>query len=273
MNTTIKNYYKDYNVMYALIKSTYNREFAMLVPSWRDNIEFKFNTRNLRCHNFQGLKYVMDGLFLKKDQKYYNLYYSLAQYKEGVPFSSIKDLATRETTQWNINHWKSMIKYDFVIDIDAGDYEDMKWATMSMQEIHTFLDLCNCPHEVIFSGKGFHIIIDYDYFQYAGLSFDPKSPISVYKYFQKLAKHFNERFTEMIDLNIYDSRRVLKLPYSLAIYEDNVQVCRPLLNNNDVMSFDYDPDNKHIEPLKQRGRNVFNVDGNVSNMLRKMEMM
>ena len=269
----IRMYYKDYNVMYRLIRSLQNREFALLVPSWRDPMEFKRNTRSLKAHNFQSMKFLFDYYKITRGQRIYNLYYSLAEYKDGIPKFTLTD---RDTKDWVINQWKEMVKFDFVLDIDAGDYEDMKYTTVSMQEIHTFLDLCRCPHEIIFSGQGFHIIIDGSQFDYLGKNFNPyDKKNSIFSFHRELAVKFYDRFCEMIDLNIYDSRRLLKIPYSLAVYKDSVQICRPLLSNDAVYDFDYDPTIKYVTPGSQSGRFIFNggMEYNIKDMLKKLKVM
>lgn len=269
----MKMYYKDYNVMYRLIRSLHNREFALLVPSWRDKLEFKRNTRSLKGHNFQSLKFLFDYYKITRGQRIYNLYYSLAKYKDGIPKFT---LTGRDTQDWTINHWKEIEKFDFVLDIDAGDYEDMKFAVISMQEIHTFLDLCRCPHEIIFSGNGFHILIDGKEFNFLNKNYDPyDNKNNIYSFHRELALKFFNKFSEMIDMKIYDSRRVLKIRYSLAIYKDSVQMCRPLLTNEDIYSFDYNPYNKFVEPSKQSGRFIFNdgLDNNIKDMLIKLKVV
>ena len=272
----IKKWYYDARVKFSMINSLNNREMSCLIPSWCEPETRKFNIRTLRVHSVQHLDFIYSRLKIFEDNKPYNYYYSLAKYQIGLPYQDMRDLR-RDNKDWILHHHKQMIIYDFVLDIDAGDEEDIKYAYLSAKNIKTFLDLCDCPHEVRFSGRGFHFVIPYDYFlpHVIGISLNPKKPNNIYKYYYRIANYFSKHFSEMVDLKIYDSRRLLKIPYTLAIYEDNIFVCSPFFNRNDFYSFipeQYKLNNYNKDKLGQ-GLHLFNKGKSIKNMLIKIGMI
>lgn len=73
---------------------------------------------------------------------------------------------------------------------------------------------------------GFHIIIEHKFLP--KLPFDPDEDKNIYRFCRAFAKYFFDNVTELVDLKIYDSRRVCKIPYSLALFKDMILVCKPL---------------------------------------------
>ena len=43
-----------------------------------------------------------------------------------------------------------------------------------------------------------------------------------------ITRKLHNEFSEMIDFNLNDPRRICKVPYSLAVYPDDIFVCIPL---------------------------------------------
>ena len=228
------------DVRYEQIKFMLNREFACLVPSYyRHTPMGKRNARNFRAHNTQSIQLILDRILRYNEQQtVYNLYYSMAEYKGGLPlFSPNLTSRKKHADQWKTDHYKSMKGYDWLIDIDAGDHTEILQAKQTTIRICDFLDGYRVPYQLRFSGCGFHIIVPYDYFKVLKLSFDPYEEHNIYKVLSQLSKRLNEMFSEMVDWNITDSRRVAKLPYSISYYSKKEYVCLPLLTDEELHDF------------------------------------
>ncbi|GAH36612.1 unnamed protein product, partial [marine sediment metagenome] len=211
----VRSYYYRLDVQYEIIKQLKNRECALLLPSWETNVKsLKKSVRNLRVHSPQYLQRALKKLnfITVKETELFNLYGSVATYKEGIPFTVLY-LADRDTKTWNRIHYTKMVAYDFFLDIDAGSHKDINHALRSCIMVCDFLTSLKCPYSVRFSGKGFHIIIPHKYFKFN--KFDPHDENNIYKSYYIIAKYILDEFSEMVDLSIYDSRRVCKIAYSL----------------------------------------------------------
>ena len=76
-----------------------------------------------------------------------------------------------------------------------------------------------------------------------------------------LGKVLHDEHSELVDWKIADSRRVIKLPYSLVFYEGVRYVCMPLKSREDVENFRLeDFKSMNIDPysLRYRGTKMFN---------------
>jgi len=213
-----------------------NRETAFIYSKASKNPNAILQ-RNLKCHNVQSLKFFLDRF--KVIERQVNMYYSLGKYRRGVPYrvpnNPEKDFEI--TDDWKKNHWREMISYDFFIDIDAKKDEEFKWSLMSAKIIKQEMDNKSYTYEMRFSGRGFHFVIPYDNFK-SDLGFEPFTN-NIYRWYYALAKHLQEEYSEMIDLRVYDARRVVKVPYSLSFYDDGVFVCRPVSSLEKFRREDY----------------------------------
>lgn len=231
----IEDWYKSDFVKFNIIKYTFNREFALAYSKATKKYNSIFE-RNLRLHNTQAIDFFCYkyNLYGRK----VNWYYSLAKYTNGVPMRTFTEGDKIVTDEWKKIHWRKMVGYDFVIDIDSKHDASFDYVFLSAQLIKKFLDDKDFKYEVRFSGNGFHFIVPYQYF--TAFSLDPYSHRSVYKYLYSVAlKLFNHK-TEMVDLKVYDSRRLIKLPYSLTYYDHGIYVCAECdLDNFNVK--DYNP--------------------------------
>lgn len=216
------NYYKWYfipKIKFNIIKYTKNRETMLLS---HDRKKF---LRMLKIHSVQHIDFHLKALNWYKQK--WNIYYSMAQYKNGIPNQKF-NLAARDNSQWKKDHWKQMVSYDFLIDIDATTHDEIIDAKLSALNIIRRLEKHKILYDVRFSGMGFHIVVPYDHFKSDNYSFDPKHERSIYSYYSLMARKLNIEISEMVDYKINDSRRVCKVPYSLAIYENIIYVCCPL---------------------------------------------
>ncbi|MDD5059408.1 MAG: hypothetical protein PHQ60_16245 [Sideroxydans sp.] len=281
----IEGWYSNKGVKIALIKNLKNRELALLVPKHYPNEKAR-SVRNIRCHNFGvkengdkfGLDYVYDVTGFFKIQTHYNFYYSLAEYKNGLPYKQPR-LSDRDNDEWNNNHWKEMIGYDWLIDIDSPSFEDLSFAYHSAVNLKNLFDLTDVPYYLRFSGCGFHFIVPYRLLP-KHLSFNYQDSDNIYKFLHKLTKILYNNISELIDLNIYDSRRVTKLPYSLAVYGNEILVCHPFLSDEEFNSFYNDkyviwPSIYKLRPqnysyqVGNRGEHLFNKDGSMRNFYKR----
>lgn len=218
----INNYYKWYfipKVKFNIIKYTKDRETALITHNK------KITLRMLKIHSVQHIDFHLKNLNWFKNK--WNMYYSLAQYKDGIPNQKF-NLAQRDNSQWKKDHWRSMKSFDLMIDIDATDHSEIEHAKKCTMNICRRLEKHDVDFEIVFSGCGFHIIVLYSYFSKYSYSFDPDSYNSIYSAYSLIAKKLSSKYSEMIDYNLNDSRRLCKIPYSLAIYENNIYMCCPV---------------------------------------------
>lgn len=222
-------------------------------------------TRNLRVNNIQQFQFLLKRYSAFEQKQYYNLYYSLATFKDGVPYQDLTDLSTdaRNNEEWNKRSYREMVAYDFCLDIDAGSHDDIEYCVQSLILIRDFLDLMDCPYYVRFSGMGFHVVIPYEFIP-ASFSFDPKEKNNIYKAYTKVAKYMYDNFSEMVDYEIFDARRVIKLPYSLSIYDNGVYYCKPI---TDIDNFNMGSVRAEGEISKEV---LFNPNGNAYKLLKEV---
>lgn len=268
-----KTWYQRADVKFEIIKQLKNREFALIVPNHFPRDMQRLNIRMLKCHNVQSFDLLLRAYNVLRKPKYYNFYYSLGKYINGIPNQNI-DLTRRNNVEWRNNHTKSMIGYDFLLDIDADTHSDIDYAYDSAMEIKKFFDVNNCPYELRFSGLGFHFIIPSMFMP--KLSFTRHDKNSIYKLYFEIAQRLNSRFSELIDMRVYDSRRVCKLLYSLSLYKNNVFVCYPFVSSVDFRNFNlerYQPYSfLSMNLIRDIGSFVFNHEGSVHAMLKRLNI-
>lgn len=265
-------WYKDLAVKYELIKFLKNRELATLSKHTPQR-----NTRMLKCHTRQHFEFIWDKIInVEYHKTFYNFYYSLAKYINGIPNQPWR-LKDRDNSSWNRSYYKHIEEMDFVIDIDASK-EIIDIAYEDAMSIHEFFNLHKVPHEIRFSGRGFHIIIPFKFFQHLNMSFyfmhKQGSYVDLYLV---IAEYLEKNYSELVDLTIYDFRRVLKIPYSLAVYpgDQDSYICYPLDQEDlkipfKIENFTLTEENfKDLTKIiKYRGTYLFNEDGNIEGLLR-----
>ena len=171
----------------------------------------------------------------------YNIYHSVAKYIVGIPNQTLNfyDKSRSEVNQdWKGGtHHKNIYTYDFVVDIDAPSHDYMDIALESAKKLHKFYMYHGIPHEIRFTGMGFHFIVP----DCGGWTKDysPDLLNSLYRQFTQLAILLHNNISEMIDLKIYDSRRVVKCPYTLSIYDDKAYLCWTFMTTLELVDFDY----------------------------------
>lgn len=269
----ISQWYRLASVKFELIKYLYNRELALLIPRFVANPEIKKRSvRTLKVHNVQGLDFNLKVTKMFMKETPYNFYYSMAKYKNGLP-NQILNFVTRDNLDWTKNHYEEMISYDYFIDIDAPSFMDMQFAYDSACNIKELFDKLNVPYELRFSGLGFHFIIPYKYIP-QDLTLNPHEENNLYQFLSKLTKLIFKECSEMVDMNIYDSRRVCKIPYSLSLYHNDAFVCSPFLNDEEFKNFELEKYRPDVYPFKveKRGTHLFNEFGNLSLLFLKFKL-
>ena len=280
-NSSISHYdyirwYFRQDIKFLMLPYLQNREFALLVPPHLDYDER--TTRFFKVNNVQNFDRVFDLVNIKRKQTFYNLYSSVATYFNGLPFIKFGHSERKPAIEsWMKKHQHQMSSYDFFIDIDAKP-DTFKYAKDSALLLVNFFKLINFPFILRFSGTGFHFITPFEYFEeFAFIKnnqsfFRQKDYFNVYRLMHDLAETLHNKYTELIDLCIYDSQRLVKIPYSLAIYEGRIEVCRPINHIDDLENLEL---GRSIYPFLAKDKGYYrdhsevlhNAGGKVSNLL------
>ncbi|HUV85300.1 MAG TPA: hypothetical protein VMV86_06280 [Methanosarcinales archaeon] len=263
----VYDWYKLPAVKFEIIKFLKNREMCII------NKEVSAKTvRMLKCHSVQHFDFINNTMIKVEEQNtLYNYYYSLARYIRGIPDQS-PNLKERDNSKWTAEHHFEMEAYDLLIDID-GEFEYMDSAFDSAKEIKAFFDKCNMPYELRFSGCGFHFIVPYELIG-VGFSLNPKDENNVYNLYYKIARFLFDNYSEMVDFSIYDSRRITKIPYSIAIYNEGNFMCYPFISELDFNEFNLDRmriSNIDKNLIRGRGVKLFNSQGNAYDLLKNIK--
>ena len=274
-------WYKIPQVKFRMLPYTLNRE-CMFIK--KEDERGGKTTRMIRMHNVQSIDIWFKLLNIHKFGREYNLYYSLAKYKDGIPFGTLA-LSKRDFGDWTKEHWKEMVSYDFLLDIDAGNHSEIMFAHYSAKNIRNKFDELDVPYYLRFSGRGFHFVIPYEYFRISNKDFprfydeifNPDAEHNAYSFFMKIAMELHNRYSEMIDTTIYDSRRVTKIPYSLALYDGRNYVCSSFSSAQEFDDFnlkDYRPSGKYQEivSVNKWKEHLFNEKGNVFKLLNELKV-
>lgn len=239
----IKKHYDNLAVYYNWLPLLKGREFAMLTS--KAEPRGFMSVRNLRATNAQSITWYIRRFDMFRDEIRYNFYYSVAKFRRGMPMIStatkgFKRIERREKLdQWNKIAIREISEYPFFVDIDAGHHEDIMSAHESARLIEEWFREKKKTYSLTFSGMGFHIMCT----DLVSLeSFKDEQGIldidSLCDHYRNQAKEFYNDYSEMVDTSIYDPRRLVKLPYSLAIYPENTYVSYPFSSIKEFLKFD-----------------------------------
>jgi hypothetical protein len=270
----IQEWYNNYKIIYKIIQHTKEKELALITPTWSK--QGHRNVRHLRCHNFQTFQYIKKWSGVIEKGTLYQIYVSLAKYKGGmrkIPFKM--DQRKEHTKKWNEEHYKYMTQYDFLIDIDGTTHDQFFITKMSADNIKKYFDKLKIPYYLSFSGNGFHFRIPHSIMT-TNKNFNPEKTHNIYKEYYQIAKALRNKFTEQIDIKIYDARRVYKIPYTLALYpyEPYAYVCYPFSTDEEYENFTLEkatPENVliNIDNIQQQ---LFNKEhAQINTALRKIK--
>jgi len=232
----MKDWYWRGDIKFNMKNYTIRRETVIMTPK---HLKPQITFRNRRVHNIQGFDFFIK--FAKsKGANIIQFYYSMAEYKKGLPYTNSKNIQEIKE-KWKEEHHKHMTKYDCLIDIDAPNHDYFNIAKETTINVIKELQKQKIPCYVRYSGMGFHIIIKYEDFPKSKEhSFDPYAEKNIYQEMIKFNKKLYDKISELIDYNLNDSRRIAKIPYSLAFYKNNTFVCLPILTMKELKESDLD---------------------------------
>lgn len=163
--------------------------------------------RNISVSNaYELMKQIKHFKVIKNKM---NIYRSIAKYTKIPMFSWNQTKRKEQYKSWNKDdYFKQFIKgYSFYIDFDNnGDYDLTYSETLTVSE---YLDKMNMRHQVIFSGKGFHIRGE----------MVTQTPEYSIKIVEKLKKMF---MLTTIDESIYKLQSIIKCPYTIDYKTNNL---------------------------------------------------
>lgn len=246
----LKEFYHNPQVKFQLIKYMHNREFAYLVPQWIKDEQIKgvseIGTRNWRCHNVQSFDAIMNKYIFGNyvngvpHPRVVNLYTSLAKYMQGMPHQPL-GLSERHTDEWKATHWQSMAQFDFLVDIDARPISQIYNAWHGARALKRLYDKYNVAYSLRYSMRGFHLIVPGT--AMPALPFDPKAENSIYLHHKAMVKLIANKVSGLTDETTWDSRQLLKLPFSLVFGSEGTYMSYEFKTDSEFTKFfieDYD---------------------------------
>ena len=229
MDFKVARHYNHLRIQHLMIKYTFKREVMRIVPKFSK--EQKNTMRMFRIHNINQLQWLFRFSHIFDGQRYpVQFYHSLAMYNTGVPRRNTQDKGEKEYYEtFKESSIKNIVSYDFFLDIDSPTEDKIQVASSDTYKICSYLDDMKIPYSLRFSGNGFHIFIPHSSFTEIKHHFNPYTiEGSIYSLYTKIAQAITKRFTEFVDESIYDSRRVIKIPFSVSITEKKAYVVAPL---------------------------------------------
>lgn len=239
---SIQEWYSDYKILAYFKKILKNKELCLIQPThvnaayacsrpWKVNSGIQF-TQVLKAHNYP--------------EKLYNVYHSLATFKNGIPNMSFNFSKNTDTKQaWNQIYYTQVREYDLIVDIDALE---METVTEIAQLTYDFCDKITYPHTIHYSGMGFHVRIFMPDRKKPNLTFNPFMKPNYYTKLRayvrlriptRAHKRGYQQLYGKVDYRILDSRRVIKIPFSLALYKHDTFVVAPINNKEELRKFNY----------------------------------
>jgi len=207
-----KQWYQSKPVIFEIIKRLMYKEAVFL----RDGCVhrcIKANAVHYLQQNFERYHF---------DSEPFNLYGSLGHFPNLPMFSFNRNIKREEMTEFNKHYLKFMKGYDFMLDIDNLDLE---LAYKTAHNVKKDFDKMKIPYWLLFSGnKGFHIRVDYQDFPKNLKQMKYENLVALFKRVAENYKIIN--LHEDIDLQVFDTRRIAKTPYSVVY--PNYLIAMPL---------------------------------------------
>jgi hypothetical protein len=206
-------------VCLEILKASQHKEFCFLSPKGEVH---KLKYRQLLIENYDIFKMITEKIGFQ--DKLVNLYNSCAIFQNGaIPISSLNPVRRADSLEYQEFNEKAiflMKGYSFLIDVDGENFVDAYNQAKKIKEIfeefHIRFYMLNS------SSKGFHFVVEDEYT-------DPSIPLlDRCAIFGTIAKNIQAIYSDLkgIDTNIYDFRRIKKIPYSLSCLDRTV--CLPL---------------------------------------------
>jgi len=216
----------------------FDRECMMMIPKQYTEKGQRSVFRCLNIFKAEGIMFALNKMVEYKEiGKPVNVYASLARYESMPKMSPVMQFRRSDEEKFKEEHYHHMKSYDLLIDVDASNAQDMKFAKISANNIIKLLDRFSIPYYLRFSGLGYHFIIPYEVFKQFSKSFDPhlENEENIYSFYNRIVQAIHDDCSEMVDLGLHDSRRVAKVPYSLVHYPDGIFVCWPFKTKQEFM--------------------------------------
>lgn len=174
-------------------------------------LSFRFNGSYSRYYMGHCIELLKDSLVRHNCGKVpLKLYMDLAYWKTKMQvFSFNTKIRSVQKETFNDTFEQYMVGYDFAIDIDNKKNIMKSWEDANI--IKKLFDYKQIPYSIKFSGsRGFHFLIPYRYVS------KRYKVINLPDLFSDVVRGIvNEFNLKNVDETIYDSRRVLKLAYSV----------------------------------------------------------
>lgn len=206
--TIRRKWYSNDAILFELVKNLVHRETAFI----RQPIENEKGVA-IRCIKANALVYLSKNFerfkFLSTPC---NLYASLAKYPNMPMFSFNMKTRGEQREKFNIDYMSMMVSYDLLIDIDNTD---MKIAYAHTYKVKKILDDYKVSYTAIYSGsKGFHLRVYYEDFPQWIKDLSKPELIDLLKRLGENIRFINN--ISSLDIGIFDSRRIAKVPYSIV---------------------------------------------------------
>jgi len=239
-------YYSQPMVLYNIISQLKNKYLSVRKKNKKyDGIENKKKFILTRYYMGYSIPLLQDSL--KRNNVLFDssakIYFDLATWKDENGITPIfsfnmkerkeqKKVFSGNPTKNNGRYIQLINSYDFAIDIDC---KNIKTAWKEAKKIKEIFDSYRLPYSIRFSGsKGFHFVIDYKWIK------TKVKPINRADYFGKIvAKIISDEKLKYVDTSIYDSRRILKIAYSLCNNDGKEYVALPL-SDSQFKNFKYE---------------------------------
>jgi hypothetical protein len=200
-------WYSQTYILLEIVKLLQHRELVFLEKPNPTIIDRKPKTIRCACGYTLDLLKSNFNSFRVLDYPHINLYYSLMSLDKMPLFSFSPSVRALKYTEWSNGlykqHWTG---YTFALDFDGDTIEEARQDLLKVKKLY---DQYKIPYSITFSGsRGFHLVVDYRWL--------PQLPEG------KIVPFLGELATMMkeidnipsLDDSIFDSRRVLKVPYS-----------------------------------------------------------
>lgn len=270
----IRDWYLNQEVQRKITQTTTKREVSLLLSKGQPNPNFRFNKRYLSAYNTNHIDYIANwDLGLKKNNiVLYNMYYSIIKFKNLFPFFKFGENRGIDIKNWISNKLITTIdKVDFFIDVDCKK-ESFEGGKNTIIEIKKLFDEYTIQYQIVASGKGFHIIANGEQFEKIEhtIELESESKKDIMNIYYFIAKYLKNNYSDLVDLAVYDLRRITKVPYSLVFYENETRVAIPFISWEEFFNYKFDDNlfsnvvnntlKGNINNIKYRITKTFNKD-------------
>lgn len=202
---SIKDYYENTQNLCLITKHLENRETSFLNADGRI-------IRGIKSNKAQYLKQNMD--YYKLLENKYNIYKSVAKYRDFPLFSWNRDIRFKQYNAWTNKeiYKKHIIGYDYYIDFDNKDDSD-EFVRQEVSDVSKYFKDRGFRHIIISSGKGYHI----------QAQLKQQTP--------DYARIITNKLCEKLglttpDFSIYKWQALIKVPYSIDFKTGHI--CTPI---------------------------------------------